>query len=70
MYKRQVLCVANLSEHPQSASIDLGVDRAGQGLRDLFAGGAFPWIDAEGKAQLTLGPRGYFWLAIDSSESA
>ncbi len=67
---RSVLCVANLSEHPQSASIDLGVDRAGQGLRDLFAGGAFPSIDAEGKARLTLGPRGYFWLAIDSSESA
>ncbi len=59
-----VLCVANLSDVPQATIIDLGAEHAGATLTDLFGGAGFPGPDAEGRVGLTLGPRGYFWLAI------
>ena len=59
-----VLCVANLSEHPQTVTVDLGPTWAGARLTDLFGGGAFPAVSPEGKLGLTLAPRGYFWLQV------
>jgi maltose alpha-D-glucosyltransferase/alpha-amylase len=59
-----VLCVANLSDVPQSATIDLGTQHARAALTDLFGGAGFPTTDADGRVSLTLGPRGYYWLAI------
>ena len=50
-------------------TIDLGADRAGLRLTDLFAGGRFPTIGHDGLATLSLGPRGFFWLAINGAES-
>ncbi|MBK6954730.1 MAG: maltose alpha-D-glucosyltransferase [Actinomycetales bacterium] len=61
---RSVLCVANLSDVPQSATIDLGTQHARAALTDLFGGAGFPATDADGRVSLTLGPRGYYWLAI------
>ena len=61
---RSVLCVANLSDGPQSATIDLGTQHARAALTDLFGGSSFPATDADGRVSLTLGPRGYYWLAI------
>ena len=59
----RLLCVANLSASAQSATIDLP-DAAGKQLTDLLGGAAFPAVGADGQVTLTLGARGYYWLAV------
>ena len=58
-----ILCVNNLSEHPQSAKLRIP-GYAGAGMRDVFGGAAFPDIDADGCVNLTLGSRTFFWLQL------
>jgi maltose alpha-D-glucosyltransferase/alpha-amylase len=62
-----VLCVNNLARTPQSATLTLPESLAGNGLRDLFGGGAFPDVPAIGPLVLTLGSRDFFWLSAGDS---
>ena len=59
-----VLCTNNLSSSPQSVTITLPSELASHRTRDLFGGGRFPPIDADGKVMLTLGSRDFFWLSL------
>jgi len=59
----RLLCVANLATGAQSVTIDLP-DAAGKSLTDLIGGASFPAIGGDGQVTLTLGARGYYWLAI------
>nr|WP_308470182.1 maltose alpha-D-glucosyltransferase [Kineococcus rubinsiae] len=58
-----VLCVNNLSEHPQSATLRMP-GHAGAKVRSLFGGAAFPDVDAEAGLTLTLGSRDFYWLKL------
>jgi maltose alpha-D-glucosyltransferase/alpha-amylase len=58
-----VLCVNNLSGTPQATTLSLP-DHAGCTLEDLFGGGGFPAIDENGRLQVTLGSRDFFWLRV------
>ncbi|WP_369069960.1 maltose alpha-D-glucosyltransferase [Kineococcus terrestris] len=61
-----VLCVNNLSDHPQAARLRLP-DHAGAAVRDLFGGAAFPAVDADGCLTVTLGSRGFYWLGLGAA---
>ena len=40
---------------------------AGEELTDLFGGGQFPKVDAEGNVTLTLGTQSFYWLKIGNA---
>jgi maltose alpha-D-glucosyltransferase/alpha-amylase len=58
-----VLCVNNLSDHPQSATLRMP-GHAGAKVRSLFGGAAFPDVDGEAMLTLTLGARDFYWLKL------
>lgn len=57
-----VLVVANLSRFVQSAELDLSL-YAGSRVVELFGGGEFPRLRT-GPTTFTLGPHGFYWLAL------
>ncbi|QWT23259.1 maltose alpha-D-glucosyltransferase [Subtercola sp. PAMC28395] len=59
----RILCVFSFAHNPVSVTIDLA-DFAGRGLSDLFGGGEFPTISAEGTVTLTLATQSFYWLHI------
>jgi maltose alpha-D-glucosyltransferase/alpha-amylase len=61
-----VLCVNNLSDHPQAASLRLP-GYAGARLRDVFGGAPFGTVDADGRVEVTCGSRGFYWLTVEAS---
>ena len=61
---RVVLCVANLSAHPQASTVHLPEEYAGRHVRDLFGGLGFPQVSDEATLTLTLGSRDFFWLRL------
>ncbi len=61
---RVVLCVANLSAHPQASTVQLPEEYAGRHVRDLFGGIGFPRVADDGTLPLTLGSRDFFWLRL------
>ncbi|MCF8235857.1 MAG: maltose alpha-D-glucosyltransferase [Bacteroidales bacterium] len=65
--EENILLVANLSRHPQLASIDLG-DYEGMVPRELFSLEDFPEIE-EDDYNLSLGPYGYFWFSLKKKET-
>ncbi|MBK9178434.1 MAG: maltose alpha-D-glucosyltransferase [Acidimicrobiales bacterium] len=58
-----LLVVANLSRFPQHAELDLA-DHAGTTPRELFGHAAFAPVGRT-PYTLTLGPHGFFWLALE-----
>ena len=54
---------ATSTSHPRSATIDLP-EHAGARTVDLFDATGCPDVDAAGRLVLTLGGRGYAWLAL------
>jgi maltose alpha-D-glucosyltransferase/alpha-amylase len=58
-----VLCVNNLSHVPQGARLDLP-DHAGATLGDVFGGTGFPPVPADGRLEITMGSRDFFWLTV------
>ncbi|MEZ0166345.1 maltose alpha-D-glucosyltransferase [Kineococcus sp. LSe6-4] len=61
-----VLCVNNLSDHPQAASLRLP-GHAGATLRDVFGGAPLGTVDGDGTFEVTCGPRGFYWLTVEGS---
>ena len=64
-----VLCVNNLSGHPQATTLHLSGLR-GAALSDCFGGGVFPAVDDHETLDLTLGSRGFYWLGVTGAASA
>ncbi|BDI22693.1 maltose alpha-D-glucosyltransferase [Herbiconiux sp. L3-i23] len=64
-----ILCVFNFSHNPISVRIT-APEHAGARLVDLFGGGEFPSIDAEGGVALTLGSQSFYWLKIVDAQPA
>jgi maltose alpha-D-glucosyltransferase/alpha-amylase len=62
---RTVLCLANLSARPQAVAVSLAGAHAGQHLRDLAGGAAFPRVGRSGRVHATLAGRGHLWLRLD-----
>jgi maltose alpha-D-glucosyltransferase/alpha-amylase len=60
-----VLCLNNLSDHPQAAALRMP-GHAGATVRDVFGGAAFGQVDADGSLVVTLGSRGFYWLKVTS----
>ncbi len=63
-----VLCVNNLAQTPQGATLQLPL-HAGGVLEDLFGGSGFPAVTAEGTLTLSLGSRDFFWLRVRTGEA-
>jgi maltose alpha-D-glucosyltransferase/alpha-amylase len=59
-----VLCVNNLAQTPQAATLVLPDHRSAK-LDDLFGGGGFPVVPEDGSMTLSMGSRDFFWLRID-----
>ncbi len=64
-----VVCVNNVSSRPQGATVTLPEGYAGYRLRDLFGGHGFGSVAADGTFTLTLGSRGFYWLALRAPEA-
>jgi maltose alpha-D-glucosyltransferase/alpha-amylase len=62
-----VLCVNNLAQNPQATCLDLP-DHAGAAVDDLFGGSGFPSVGDDGRLQLSLGSRDFFWLRLTDKE--
>ncbi|THG33131.1 maltose alpha-D-glucosyltransferase [Naasia lichenicola] len=61
-----ILCVFNFSHNPISTTVSVP-EFAGEELTDLFGGGQFPKVDAEGNVTLTLGTQSFYWLKIGNA---
>jgi maltose alpha-D-glucosyltransferase/alpha-amylase len=59
-----LLCVNNLSDKPQAATVQLPEHLGENELFDLFGGANFPWIAADGRVTFTMGSRDFFWLRV------
>ncbi len=59
-----LLVVANLASTARASTLRLPASLAGAGLRDVFGGGAFPTVGADGTVSMTLGSRDFYWLAV------
>ena len=59
-----ILCVNNLSDKPQAATVQVPEHLGENELFDLFGGAGFPWIAADGRVTFTMGSRDFFWLRI------
>jgi maltose alpha-D-glucosyltransferase/alpha-amylase len=60
----RILCVFSFSHNPVSVTVS-AESLAGAALSDLFGGGAFPSVGADGSLTLTLGTQDFFWLRVD-----
>jgi maltose alpha-D-glucosyltransferase/alpha-amylase len=58
-----ILCVFSFAHTPVSARISLD-GFAGAETTDLFGGGRFPAVGADGTLEVTLGARGFYWLRL------
>jgi maltose alpha-D-glucosyltransferase/alpha-amylase len=59
----RILCVFSFAHNPVAVQIDLEGFNGAQ-LYDLFGGGPFPTVDADGKLTLTLGTQSFYWLHL------
>ncbi|MFC8732006.1 maltose alpha-D-glucosyltransferase [Luteimicrobium sp. NPDC057192] len=58
-----ILCVANLSSTASAATLRLP-GHAGALLADVFGGAAFPAVGEDGRVDVTLGSRDFYWLVL------
>jgi len=61
-----LLCVNNMSKHPQAVSLDLR-EFAGRTPREVSGGQLFPTI-AEREWVVTLAPHGFFWFDLSEHD--
>ena len=59
----RILCVFSFAHNPVSVTLDLS-EFAGRRLNDLFGGGEFPTVAADGSVALTLATQSFYWLKI------
>jgi len=64
-----VLVVANLSRFARVVELDLRA-HAGAVPRELFGNTAFPALRGDAPMVVTLGPHGFYWLALDVQSAA
>ncbi len=64
-----VLCVANMASTPRAGTVRIP-GFAGAQVTDIFGGGGFPPVDADGSATFTFGARDFFWLALTPATPA
>jgi maltose alpha-D-glucosyltransferase/alpha-amylase len=64
-----LLCVNNLSHVAQGTRLELP-DHAGAQLSDVFGGTGFPAVSADGRLEMTMGSRDFFWLRVDGGTRA
>ena len=64
-----VLVVANLSRFVQVVELDLRA-HAGAVPHELFGDTVFPAVRADGPMVVTLGPHGFYWLALRAQNAA
>jgi maltose alpha-D-glucosyltransferase/alpha-amylase len=60
----RILCVFSFAHNPVAATIDLGDELAGSAVYDLFGGGEFPSVAADGSLTLTLATQSFYWLHL------
>ena len=60
----RILCVFSFSHNPAAARIRMPDEDVGAPVYDLFGGGGFPAVDADGTLTLTLGTQSFYWLHI------
>ena len=65
---RTVLCVNNLASTAQGASLQLPAEYAGARVRDVIGGAVFNVVGDDGTVPVTLGDRGWFWLALETED--
>jgi maltose alpha-D-glucosyltransferase/alpha-amylase len=58
-----VLCINNLAHSPQATRLTLP-EHAGHGVTDIFGGTGFQPVPDDGRLDITLGSRDFFWLAL------
>ena len=63
-----VLCIFSFAHNPVSATIQLS-DFAGSATWDLFGGGEFPTVSADGTLTVTLGTQSFYWLHLGTPSS-
>ncbi|MBO9577428.1 MAG: alpha-hydroxy-acid oxidizing protein [Microbacteriaceae bacterium] len=61
-----VLCVFSFAHTAVSARVALPA-YAGASVTDLFGGGRFPAVREDGVLEVTLGPRGFYWLKLEQA---
>jgi maltose alpha-D-glucosyltransferase/alpha-amylase len=65
----RILCVFSFSHNP--IAVDIRAEPiAGCSLFDLFGGGQFPTVGADGSLTLTLGTQDFFWLHVADAPAA
>ncbi|WP_080793845.1 maltose alpha-D-glucosyltransferase [Corynebacterium pacaense] len=64
--RQTVLCVNNMSRHPQAVSLDLR-EFAGRTPREVSGGQLFPTI-SEREWVVTLAPHGFFWFDLSGDQ--
>ena len=60
----RILCVFSFSHNPAAVRIRMPEEDAGVPVYDLFGGGDFPSVDADGTLTLTLATQSFYWLHI------
>ncbi|MCU1542333.1 MAG: trehalose synthase [Microbacteriaceae bacterium] len=65
----KVLCVFSFAHNPVAVTIR-DPENPGEALYDLFGGGEFPSIDADGEIHLTLATQSFYWLHVGGAHFA
>jgi maltose alpha-D-glucosyltransferase/alpha-amylase len=65
----KVLCVFSFAHNPVSVTIT-DPENPGEVLYDLFGGGEFPSIGADGRLNLTLATQSFYWLHVGGAHFA
>jgi maltose alpha-D-glucosyltransferase/alpha-amylase len=65
----KVLCVFSFAHNPVAVTIR-DPENPGEALYDLFGGGEFPSISADGEINLTLGTQAFYWLHVGAAHFA
>jgi maltose alpha-D-glucosyltransferase/alpha-amylase len=65
----KVLCVFSFAHNPVAVTIR-DPENPGEALYDLFGGGEFPSISADGEINLTLGTQAFYWLHVGGAHFA
>jgi maltose alpha-D-glucosyltransferase/alpha-amylase len=65
----KVLCVFSFAHNPVAVTIR-DPENPGEVLYDLFGGGEFPSISADGEINLTLGTQAFYWLHVGGAHFA
>jgi maltose alpha-D-glucosyltransferase/alpha-amylase len=60
----RILCVFSFSHNPASVRIRMPEEDHGAPVYDLFGGGEFPTVEADGTLTLTMATQSFYWLHV------